>query len=156
MTDFIRSYHEHLPYLTKLIRNKRLALILLDVSPFATIEETYGVQTYKLVRQRLFALLKEQAGKDYRHEDILALDEPGGLRLLKMFLNPQRGSAVNSYKNLESLRVRLAEALLPKLIRTALPYLKQPPSISIGVALAIPQSPGRPSSHCFARYPGSR
>lgn len=137
MTDFIRSYHEHLPYLTEeLIRNKRLALILLDVSPFATIEETYGVQTYALVRQRLFALLKEQAGKDYRHEDILALDEPGGLRLL-LFLNPQRGSAVDSYKNLESLRVRLADALLPKLIRTALPYLKQPPSISIGIALAV-------------------
>ena len=137
MPDSIRTYHEHLPYLTEeLIKNGDLSLILLDISPFNAIEEQYGIQTYTLVRQRLFALLTEQAGKDFRKEDILALEEPAGLRIL-LFLSPRRKSSTNSYESLESLRLRLISVLIPKLLRTAQPYLKTPPAISIGFALGI-------------------
>jgi EAL domain-containing protein (putative c-di-GMP-specific phosphodiesterase class I) len=150
MTELIRSYHEHLPNLTKdLIRNGSLALILLDVSPFAAIEEQYGMQTYMEVRQRIFALLTEQSGKDYRKEDILALDGPGGLRLL-LFMSPTRTGSPNSYGNLESLRTRLLSSLLPKLVRTTLPYLKHPPNPSVGFALAV-QNPVLDPHHVVLR-----
>jgi len=137
MTESIRTYHEHLPDLTEaLTKNGHLGLILLDVSPFSVIEEQYGIHTYRLVRQRLFALLVGQSGKEYRKEDILALEEPGGLRIL-LFLGPARQGSPHSYENLESLRMRLMNSVIPKLSRTALPYLKNPPHISIGFALGI-------------------
>jgi EAL domain-containing protein (putative c-di-GMP-specific phosphodiesterase class I) len=137
MVEPIRTFYEHLPFLKELlVKNGNLSLMLLDISPFSAIEEQYGIHTYTLVRQRLFTLLMEQSGKDYRKEDILALEEPGGLRII-LFLSPPRQASCNSYENLKSLRVRLMSVLIPKLVRTALPYLKKPPDILIGFALGI-------------------
>jgi EAL domain-containing protein (putative c-di-GMP-specific phosphodiesterase class I) len=137
MSQSIRTYHEHLPVLTdELIKNRSLSLILLDISPFSVIEEQYGIHTYTLVRQQLFAVLAEQSGKDYRKEDILTLEEPEGLRIL-LFLSAPRNAQAVSYESLKSLRVRLMSALIPKLLRTALPYLKVPPHIPIGFAMGI-------------------
>jgi EAL domain-containing protein (putative c-di-GMP-specific phosphodiesterase class I) len=137
MHRFIRSYHESLPALSEeLVNNGCLSLILFDISPFSAVEEEYGIQAYTMVRQRLFALLVEQSGKDFRKEDILALEEPGGLRIL-LFLSPHRQPAAISYKSLETLRLRLANTLIPKLLRTATPYLKNPPDIPLGISLAL-------------------
>jgi EAL domain-containing protein (putative c-di-GMP-specific phosphodiesterase class I) len=137
MVESIRTYQEHLPILTEeLVRNGNLSLVLLDVSPFSAIEEQYGMRTYALVRQRLFSLLKEQSGKDFRKEDILALEDTGGLRIL-LFLSPRRQPSTNYYESLETLRLRLSSVLIPKLLRTALPYLRTPPRIPIGFGLGI-------------------
>jgi EAL domain-containing protein (putative c-di-GMP-specific phosphodiesterase class I) len=137
MVESIRTYHEHLPILAEeLVRNGNLSLLLLDVSPFSAIEEQYGMRTYALVRQRLFSLLKEQSGKDFRKEDILALEDPGGLRIL-LFLSPKRQPSTNYYESLETLRLRLTSILVPKLLRTAMPYLRTPPRIPIGFGLGI-------------------
>jgi EAL domain-containing protein (putative c-di-GMP-specific phosphodiesterase class I) len=137
MTESIRIYHEHLPVLTQdLVANGSLALILMDVSPFGTIEEEYGTPTYNLVRQRIFDLLIEQAGKDYRKEDILTLDEPGGQRVL-LFLSPRRQVSSSTYGGLEALRLRLMRTLIPNLWRTAFPYLKKMPQIDIGSSIGI-------------------
>lgn len=137
MSERIHAYHEHLPMLTdELIKNRSLSLVLLDISPFNAIEEHYGIHTYKLVRQQLFALLAEQAGKDYRKEDILTLEAPGGLSIL-LFLSPRRHASAGSYESLKTLRVRLSDVLIPKLLRTAMPYLKAAPRISIGYAMGV-------------------
>jgi EAL domain-containing protein (putative c-di-GMP-specific phosphodiesterase class I) len=137
MSESIPTYHAHLPALTKeLVEKGHLSLILLDISPFSAIEEQYGLHTYTLVRQRIFALLIEQSGKDYRKEDILALEEPGGFRIL-LFLSPRRHMTTNSFESLDALRIRLTSVLVPKMLRTALPYLKVPPRISLGFAMGI-------------------
>jgi EAL domain-containing protein (putative c-di-GMP-specific phosphodiesterase class I) len=137
MSENINTYHEHLPILTEeLIKNRSLSLILLDISSFNTIEEQYSIHTYTLVLQQLFALLAEQSGKDYQKEDVLALEDPEGLRIL-IFLSARRHAAAGSYENLRSLRVRLMNDLIPKLVRTVLPYLKVPPRIPIGFAMGI-------------------
>ena len=137
MSEYIPTYHERLPGLTaELIRNGTLSLVLLDISPFSAIEEQYGIHTYSLVRQQIFSLLSEQSGKDYRKEDILALEEPGGLHIL-LFLGARRLASSGYYESLESLRVRLMSVLVPKVLRTSQPYLKTPPSVSIGFAVGI-------------------
>jgi EAL domain-containing protein (putative c-di-GMP-specific phosphodiesterase class I) len=137
MVGSIRTYHEHLPALTEeLKQNGSLSLMLLDVSLFSAIEEQYGLHTYNSVRQSIFTLLVEQAGKEYRQEDIVALDEPTGMRIL-LFLSPARKEVAYTYENLRIMRVRLMNTLIPKLLRTALPYLKTPPAISIGFAVGI-------------------
>ncbi|HTY61179.1 MAG TPA: EAL domain-containing protein [Acidobacteriota bacterium] len=137
MSEPIRTYHEHIPILKEeLVNNGSLSLVLLDISPFTLIEEQYGIQTYSLVRHHIFSLLKEQSGKDFRKEDMLVLEEPGGFRIL-LFLSPRRHLTTLSYESLEAMRLRLMEALVPKLLRTASPYLKTTPRISIGYAIGI-------------------
>jgi EAL domain-containing protein (putative c-di-GMP-specific phosphodiesterase class I) len=150
MSESIRAYHEHLPILTDtLIRNGNLSLMLLDISPFSAIEEEYGIQTYASVRQQIFSLLQEQSGKEFRKEDILTLEEPGGLRIL-LFLVPRNQSTGISYTNLKSLRLRLKSALIPKLLRTSMPYLATSPRISIGFAKGI-YNPLMDPSHTVLR-----
>ena len=157
MSQSIHTYHEHLPILTdELIKNRSLSLMLLDISPFSAIEEQYGIHTYTLVRQQLFALLAEQSGKDYRKEDMLALEEPGGLRIL-LFLSPRRHASAGSYESLESLRVRFMSVLIPKLLRTASPYLKGSASHPDRFCHGHLQSAHGSASHNSAHYPrGSR
>jgi len=140
MSEPIRLYHEHLPSLVEsLTQSGSLALILLDVTPFNAIEEQYGTQTYRSIRQQLFTLLLEQSGKEYREGDILTLEEPGGVNLL-LFLSPGHKETCISFELLKTLRLCLIEQLIPKLLRTSLPYLKQQPQISIGYALGINNS----------------
>jgi EAL domain-containing protein (putative c-di-GMP-specific phosphodiesterase class I) len=137
MAESIPIYYEQLPRLKQdLIDQGNLALVLIDVSPFGTIEEEYGITTYSLVRQRLFDLLTEQAGREYRKEDILALEEPEGLRIL-LFLGPKRQSVPRSYKDLEVFRTRIKRYLVPNLVRAAFPYLKKPPQVNIGYGIGI-------------------
>jgi len=137
MAESINTYHEQLPNITQeLLSNGNIALVLIDVSPFSQIEEEYGLTTYTLVRQRLFDLFIEMSGKEYRKEDILALEEPGGLRVL-LFLHPRKQSSLRSYRDLESFRVRIMRSLVPNLLRTAFPYLKKRPQISIGYSIGI-------------------
>jgi EAL domain-containing protein (putative c-di-GMP-specific phosphodiesterase class I)/GGDEF domain-containing protein len=137
MIESAHTYHECLPKLVgRLMENGSLALMLLDISSFSAVEERYGYYTYDLVRRRLFDLIAEQSGKEYRREDIVALEEPSGLRIL-LFLCHGRNQAHVSYESLENMRKRLMSSLVPKLARTAFPYLKIAPSISIGFALGI-------------------
>lgn len=137
MSESIHSYERQVPSLAReLTAHGSLALILLEVSSFIAIEEQYGTPTYRSVRQELFKLLADQSGRDYRQEDILALDEPLGLRIL-LFLGRQRKPSSDLYKGMESLRVRLSKQLISQLARTAMPYLKTPPQISIGLGLAL-------------------
>ncbi len=137
MSAPIRIYHEHLSELSaQLAGVGSQALVLLDASPFGAIEEQYGIEAYKDVRRHLFHLIETQAGKDFRRDDVVALDEPGGFRIL-LFLSPPRKKSSELCKNLEALRLRLADTLLAKLARTALPYLKNPPYIATGFSISI-------------------
>jgi EAL domain-containing protein (putative c-di-GMP-specific phosphodiesterase class I) len=137
MPESIHSYEKQLPGLAReLAAHGSMALVLLDVSSFVAIEEQYGTQTYRTVRQNLFKLLEDLVGKDLRKEDILALDEPFGVRIL-LFLERRRKMATDVFQGLEALRQRLSTDLMPQLERTAQPYLKNPPQIAIGFGVAL-------------------
>jgi len=48
-----------------------------------------GSATFDEVRARALSAIVEARGKEFRRDDLIALDEPGGLRLL-CFLDPKR------------------------------------------------------------------
>jgi len=80
MPEPIAPYHERLPELEReLAERGSLGVLVLDASPFAAIEDKYGTLAYEEVRQRVFKILEEARGKDYRQGDILGLDRPRGL-----------------------------------------------------------------------------
>ncbi len=138
MTEPVPTYHECAGELAgQLAERGNLGLVVIDASPLGEIESVYGAQAYDDVRQRVFKALSEQRGKDYRAADVLALDEPRGLRILIFLERKRRKNLPHSLADLRSVRTRLATSLVPNLARAAFPYLKAAPKLEIGYALAL-------------------
>jgi hypothetical protein len=89
----IASYHDHLADLSRdLAERGSLGVIVMDGSPIGAIESEYGGDAFEEVRQRITTILLEQQGKDYRNDDVLALDRPRGLRYLLLLGRKRRRS----------------------------------------------------------------
>lgn len=138
MNDPIQTYHEHLQDIaTELAERGSQGLLLLDASTLAAIEQEYGSEPFEEIRQRLFTILREQRGKDYRSEDVLALDRPRGLRFLLFLGRKRRRATATTPADLKAAQARLTASLVPTLGRAAFPYLKAPPRIDMGYGMAV-------------------
>jgi EAL domain-containing protein (putative c-di-GMP-specific phosphodiesterase class I) len=136
MPELFVPYHERLPDLDReLTERGSLGLLVVDCSPLRSIEDAYGLQVYEEVRKRVFAILEESRGKDYRAGDLLCLDRPRGLRLLFFFDRKRRRNVPQSLADLRAARARLMASLVPSLSRAAFPYVK--PRLDVGHGLAI-------------------
>jgi EAL domain-containing protein (putative c-di-GMP-specific phosphodiesterase class I) len=145
MPEPIAPYHERLPDLERELTDRgSLGVLVLDASPFATIEDEYGTPAYEEVRQRVFKILDELRGaKDggYRQGDILCLDRPRGLRFLFILDRKRRRTVPLSVADLRTARLRLVSSLLEKLSKAAYPYAKKnapPPDVGHGLAVYNP------------------
>jgi len=138
MPEPIAPYHERLPDLDReLTERGSLGVMVLDATPLATIEDEYGTPAYEEVRQRVFKILDESRGKDYRQGDILCLDRPRGLRFLFLLDRKRRRNVALSVADLRTARGRLVSSLVPNLCRAAFPYIKTAPRIEVGHGLAV-------------------
>jgi len=138
MPEPISAYHERLPEIEKeLTERGHVGLLVLDASPLAAIEDEYGSQAYEGVRERVFKILDEQKGKDYRNGDILALDQPRGLRFLFFLERKRRRAVASSVADMRAARGRLMASLVDKLARASHPFLKPPPRLEVGYGVAV-------------------
>jgi len=138
MPEPIPPYHERLPDLDReLTERGNLGVLVLDASPLAGIEDEYGVKAYEEVRQRLFSILEDGRGKDYRAGDHLCLDQPRGLRFLFFLDRKRRRNTPMSVADLRAARARVMSSLVPNLSRAAFPYIKPSPRLEVGRGLAI-------------------
>lgn len=138
MSEPIAPYHERLPELAKDLADRgSLGLLALDASALGDIEYEYGTAAYQEVRQRIFKLLAEQQGKEYRATDTLTLDEPRGLRFILYLDRKRRRTLPFTPADLKAARQRLLASLVPAVSRAAFPYLKSPPPVELGQGLAV-------------------
>jgi EAL domain-containing protein (putative c-di-GMP-specific phosphodiesterase class I) len=138
VTESLHTYHELLPELSVEIAERgSLGLVVLDASALAQIEYEYGSTAYEEVRARLFKVLLEQRGKDYRAEDIVALDAPRGLRFLLFLGRKRRRGLPFGASDMRVVRARIVSSLIPNMARAAFPYRKTLPPIEVGLGLAI-------------------
>ncbi len=138
MTESFQTYHELLPDLSvQMAERGSLGLLVIDASALASIEYEYGSSAYEEVRARLFKVLTEQRGKDYRADDLVALDAPRGLRFILFMDKKRRRGLPFGASDLRVARTRLAGALVPSMARAAFPYRKTLPPIEVGQGLAI-------------------
>ena len=138
MSEPIATYNDRLEELAKELADRgSLGLLVLDAAALAEIEYEYGTAAYEEVRQRVFKLLAEQQGKDYRASDLLTLDAPRGLRFILFLDRKRRRSLPFTPADLRAVRLRLLSSLLPNVARAAFPYMKSPPEVEIGQGLAI-------------------
>jgi EAL domain-containing protein (putative c-di-GMP-specific phosphodiesterase class I) len=134
----IPSYHNLLEDLDRdLIDRGALGLLVLDASSLAGIEDQYGAEAYDEVRQRVFRVLEDQKGKDFRLGDRVALDRPRGLRFVFFLERKRRRSVPLSLSDLRAARSRLVGSLVPNLSRTTFPYRRTAPRLDVGYGLAI-------------------
>ena len=114
-----------------------LGLMVFDFSSVGLIEYEYGAQAYEGVRQRIMELMMELPGRSHRIGDVLALDEPGGLRFL-LFLMPKRKTGLRlSISDLVTLKERLLPSVQRKMARVGFPYVSAPLQIEVGYSLAL-------------------
>jgi len=138
VTDSFPPYHEHLPELAReLTERGSQGLVVIDASPLEVIEEQYGSDAFEEVRQRLFKILREQRGKEFRNEDVLTLDRPGGLRFIFFLERKRRRSNPTTIADLKVVQTRMAASLVPNLGRATFPYCKTPPRIEVGYGMAV-------------------
>jgi EAL domain-containing protein (putative c-di-GMP-specific phosphodiesterase class I) len=134
----LSSFHDILPTLeARLLERGSLCLLLIDASSLEAVEAEYGSAAFEEVRTRAITALVEAGGKDYRRNDLPALDEPGGLRLL-LFLDAKRRQSVPlGAADLRAARARLQKAVTPAIARATFPYLRVPPRVPIGQGVAV-------------------
>jgi EAL domain-containing protein (putative c-di-GMP-specific phosphodiesterase class I) len=114
-----------------------LGLIILDATSMGVVEDEYGSEAFAEVRKRLFKIMGEQRGKDYRAEDVVAVDQPRGL-IFMLFLDRKRRRAnPATVADAKVLRSRLLASLAPNLARASFPYIKNPPPVEVGYAMAV-------------------
>jgi EAL domain-containing protein (putative c-di-GMP-specific phosphodiesterase class I) len=114
-----------------------LGLVVLDATSMGVVEDEYGSEAFAEVRKRLFKIMGEQRGKDYRAEDVIAVDQPRGL-IFMLFLDRKRRRAnPATVADAKVLRSRLLVSLAPNLARAAFPYIKNPPPVEVGYAMAV-------------------
>ena len=89
------------------------------------------------MRRRLFKIMGEQRGKDFRTDDLLALDKARGLQFILFLDRKRRRSNPTTVADLKLVRSRLMASLAPNLARAAFPYIKTPPPVEVGYAMAV-------------------
>jgi EAL domain-containing protein (putative c-di-GMP-specific phosphodiesterase class I) len=136
--EALHPYHHHLGEVAQELSERgSQGLVVVDASSLASIEDEYGISAYEEVRQRLLAALGEQRGKDYRQEDILALDRHRGLRFLLFLARKRRRALPTSAADLRIVQSRLLGSLVPNLARCGFPYRKNAGGIEVGYAMAV-------------------
>ncbi len=138
MAEPIAPYHDRLPDLERELGERgSLGMMVLDASALGAIEEQYGTPAYEEVRARVFKILDESRGKDYRAGDLLCLDRPRGLRFLFMLDRKRRRNVPLSIGDLRTARGRILASLAPNIARAAFPYIKSAPHLDVGHGLAV-------------------
>ncbi len=138
MSEPIKPYHDQLTELgAQLAERGSLAIVLLDASALGAIELEYGSDAFEEVRQRVLRILTEEGGKIFRASDLVALDEPGGVRFLFFLDKKRRKNLPLSAADLRIARTRFQAGLLPGLSRAAFPYMKSAPKMHLGHGLAL-------------------
>ena len=138
MSDVIPTYQDRVPDLSgELSERGSLGVIVIDASSMGTVEDEYGADAYAEVRKRLFKIMAEQRGKDFRADDVLALDQPRGLNFILFLDRKRRRTNPATVADAKVLRSRLLASLAPNLSRAAFPYIKSPPRVEVGYAMAV-------------------
>jgi EAL domain-containing protein (putative c-di-GMP-specific phosphodiesterase class I) len=134
----IPTFHERLPDLEKVLTERgSLGVLVLDATALAGVEDQYGADIFQDVRARIFKILGEQQGKDYRVGDILTLDQPRGLRFIFFLERKRRRNVSFSASDLRAVRTRLVSSLVPSIGRVGFPYFKDPERLDVGYGIAL-------------------
>jgi EAL domain-containing protein (putative c-di-GMP-specific phosphodiesterase class I) len=113
-----------------------LAAVMVDLSPLAQIERSFGGAAFRSLRDQVDPLLEEMRER-FRQDDFLARDEREGDRFLLFLAGPRRGETPFRSENLRLLVERVEDYLNPRVARLTLPYLRERPVVGAGYGVVL-------------------
>jgi EAL domain-containing protein (putative c-di-GMP-specific phosphodiesterase class I) len=113
-----------------------LAAILVDLSPLAHIERSFGGAAFRALREQVDPLLEDMR-QTFRQDDIITRDEREGDRFLLFLAGPRRGETPFRSEHLRMLVERVEGFLNPRVGRLTLPYLKERPVLVAGYGVVL-------------------
>ncbi len=113
-----------------------LAVILVDLSPLAHIERTFGGAAFRTLRAQVDPLLLDMRER-FRQDDLITRDEREGDRFLLFLCGSRRSDTPFRSENLRKLVERVEDYLNPRVGRLTLPYLKERPVLVAGYGLVL-------------------
>jgi EAL domain-containing protein (putative c-di-GMP-specific phosphodiesterase class I) len=119
-----------------LVANRCLAVLFVDASHLASIEQDYGSGIYEQVRDILQNLILEMRGVETRRDDLVTVAESHGDVFL-IFLTKKREGRPFGKGDLETMADRIHGYLTRRLSRITSSYLKGRPRIGIGYGLIL-------------------
>ncbi len=128
-----RDVHDQLGQLLR--EQGGLGAILMDLSPLAQIERTFGGPTYLSIHAQVEPLMDEMKQK-VRAGDLLTRDEREGDRFM-LFLARRSGEVAMLASDLSKLCDRVDEYVTPRVGRLTLPYLRARPVLGVGYGFVL-------------------
>ena len=113
-----------------------LGALLVDMTPLARIERSFGGDAYSVLRSQLEDMMIELR-KQVREDDVLARDDRHSERFVLFLSQPREEGAGLAVADLKGLADRIEEFVAPRVGRLTLPYLRERPSVDVGYAFHI-------------------
>lgn len=128
----VASLREVQPGLVEFFRqNGSMAVLLIDLTPLARIERSFGAAAYQTLRSQVDPLLGE-AKSHVREDDTLARDERDADRYLLFLTGKRKSRNPFAAVDLQRLCERVETFVSPRVARLTVPYLRERPAIEVG------------------------
>jgi EAL domain-containing protein (putative c-di-GMP-specific phosphodiesterase class I) len=133
----IPTFREVQEAISAMLREQgHLAAILVDLSPLAHIERSFGGAAFRTLRAQVDPLLEDMR-HTFRQDDFITRDEREGDRFLLFLSGPRRGDTPFRSVNLRTLAERVEGFVNPRVGRLTLPYLKERPVLVAGYGMVL-------------------
>jgi EAL domain-containing protein (putative c-di-GMP-specific phosphodiesterase class I) len=113
-----------------------LAAILVDLSPLAHIERSFGGAAFRALRDQVDPLLEDMRQR-FRENDFVTRDEREGDRFLLFLSGPRQDDSHFRHENMRKLVERAEDFLNPRVGRLTLPYVKERPVLVAGYGVVL-------------------
>ncbi|HUG53445.1 MAG TPA: EAL domain-containing protein [Vicinamibacteria bacterium] len=128
----IPPYREVQPRIVEYFRESGcLGVVLVDLTPLARIERSFGANAYQTLRSQVDPLLGE-AKAHVREDDVLTRDERDSDRYLFFLTGKRKTKNPFAAVDLQRLCDRVESFVTPRVARLTLPYLRERPAVEVG------------------------
>ena len=133
----IPPFREVQPRVVEFFReNGSMGVVLIDLTPLARIERSFGATAYMTLRSQIDPLLGD-AKAHVRDDDILTRDERDADRYLFFLTGKRKTKNPFAAVDLHRLCDRVEGFVTPRVARLTLPYLRERPAVEVGHGFAL-------------------
>ncbi len=133
----IPPFREVQPRIAEFFReNGCLGVVLVDLTPLARIERSFGATAYMTLRSQIDPLLAETKAH-VRDDDILTRDERDADRYLFFLTGKRKTRNPFAAVDLQRLCDRVEGFVTPRVARLTTPYMRERPAVEVGHGFSL-------------------
>jgi EAL domain-containing protein (putative c-di-GMP-specific phosphodiesterase class I) len=133
----IADLESQLPKILEWLKdNRKLGVILIDMTPYFDLQSYYNKSIYQSVTKTIHNCIASLKGKEIRRDDIVVINLTGGSKYY-IFLSKSREKSYVRIDDYEKMCMRLYEVLFNTLFATIFPVTRSEPNLRIGYAFTF-------------------